>query len=137
MTVTPLICLLVSRSDTTNMLTFQLTVTPLPDHTCGCGLLWQTGIVRVYLDLLLECSNPETLEGAAGALQNLTACSWEPAQAIRETVRREKGLSVITSLLRLPNDLVVRATAFCLRNLAIDLKNKELLGESRFYLYLI
>ena len=34
----------------------------------------------MYLDLLLECSNPETLEGAAGALQNLTACSWEPAQ---------------------------------------------------------
>ena len=50
-------------------------------------------------------------------------------QAIRETVRKEKGLSVITSLLRLPNDLVVRATAFCLRNLAIDLKNKELLGK--------
>ncbi|KAL5266517.1 hypothetical protein ACHWQZ_G003780 [Mnemiopsis leidyi] len=109
--------------------TRDVSVTPLPDHTSGVGLLWQTGVVRVYLDLLLECSNPETLEGAAGALQNLTACSWEPAQAIRETVRKEKGLSVITSLLRLPNDLVVRATAFCLRNLAIDLKNKELLGR--------
>ena len=57
-----------------------MSVTPLPDHTSGVGLLWQTGVVRVYLDLLLECSNPETLEGAAGALQNLTACSWEPAQ---------------------------------------------------------
>ena len=86
------------------------------------------GVVRVYLDLLLECSNPETLEGAAGALQNLTACSWEPAREIREAVRKEKGLSVITSLLRLPNDPVVRATAFCLRNLAVDPKNKELLG---------
>ncbi|XP_063685934.1 catenin delta-2-like isoform X3 [Bolinopsis microptera] len=107
----------------------EVNVTPLPDHTAGVGLLWQSGVVRVYLDLLLECSNPETLEGAAGALQNLTACSWEPAQAIRETVRKEKGLSVITSLLRLPNDLVVRATAFCLRNLAIDHKNKELLGK--------
>ena len=57
-------------------------MTPLPDHTAGVGLLWQSGVVRVYLDLLLECSNPETLEGAAGALQNLTACSWEPAQVV-------------------------------------------------------
>ena len=57
--------------------------TPLPEHTNGVGLLWQPGVVRVYLDLLLECSNPETLEGAAGTLQNLTACSWEPAQVGR------------------------------------------------------
>ena len=58
----------------------NVTVTPLPEHNTGVGLLWQPAVVRVYLDLLLECSNPETLEGAAGALQNLTACSWEPAQ---------------------------------------------------------
>ena len=57
-----------------------MSATPLPEHTQGVGLLWQPSVVRVYLDLLLECSNPETLEGAAGALQNLTACSWEPAQ---------------------------------------------------------
>eukprot|EP00116_Pleurobrachia_bachei_P001234 sb/3461496/ len=107
----------------------NVTVTPLPEHNTGVGLLWQPAVVRVYLDLLLECSNPETLEGAAGALQNLTACSWEPAQMVREVVRREKGLSVITSLLRLDNDYVVRATSLCLRNLAMDPKNKELLGK--------
>jgi len=82
---------------------------------------------------LLECSNPETLEGAAGSLQNLTACTWQPVQAIRETVRKEKGLSVITSLLRMPNDPVVRATAFCLRNLALDIKNKDLLGKNAIH----
>ena len=61
--------------------------TPLPEHTSGVGLLWQTSVVRPYLDLLLECSNPETLEGAAGSLQNLTACGWQPAQVshIRST----------------------------------------------------
>ena len=134
------------------------------------GLLWQPSVVRVYLDLLLECSNPETLEGAAGTLQNLTAPNWEPAQVLvcpsvrisvclfillsissnlltnlaklfqiptllvqllRETVRRDKGLSVITSLLRMSNDSVVRSTAVCLRNLATDSKNKELLGKWR------
>ncbi|KAL5267735.1 hypothetical protein ACHWQZ_G004690 [Mnemiopsis leidyi] len=104
--------------------------TPLPEHTNGVGLLWQPSVVRVYLDLLLECSNPETLEGAAGTLQNLTACSWEPAQLLREAVRREKGLSVISSLLRMSNDIVVRSIAVCLRNLASDSKNKELLGQN-------
>ena len=47
---------------------------------------------------------------------------------IREAVRKEKGLAVITSLLRMQNDNVVRSTAICLRNLAADLKNKALLG---------
>ena len=58
----------------------EVNVTPLPEHTSGVGLLWQPSVIRVYLDLLLECSNPETLEGACGALQNLTACTWEPTQ---------------------------------------------------------
>lgn len=53
---------------------------PMPEHTTGVGLLWQPTVVRTYLDLLLECSNPETLEGAVGALQNLTAPSWQPAE---------------------------------------------------------
>ena len=52
----------------------------MPEHTTGVGLLWQPTVVRTYLDLLLECSNPETLEGAVGALQNLTAPSWQPAE---------------------------------------------------------
>lgn len=103
-------------------------VTPLPEHTNGVGLLWQPNVVRVYLDLLLECSNPETLEAAAGALRNLTASVWEPAQFLRESIRKEKGLSVITSLLRMSNDTIVRSTAVCLVNLSQDPKNKELLG---------
>ena len=49
-------------------------------------------------------------------------------QQLREAVRREKGLSVISSLLRMSNDSVVRSIAVCLRNLASDSKNKELLG---------
>eukprot|EP00116_Pleurobrachia_bachei_P007083 sb/3467345/ len=135
-----------------------------PEHTTGVGLLWQGSVVRVYLDLLLECSNPETLEGAAGTLQNLTASTWEPAQdsesetdsgcnrilqttlscltpppppqpptlsqILREAVRKEKGLSVISSLLRMANDSVVRSISVCLRNLALDPRNKGLLAEN-------
>ena len=36
--------------------------------------LWQPEIVQYYLVLLQSCSNPETLEAAAGAIQNLSAC---------------------------------------------------------------
>lgn len=40
-------------------------------------MLWHPTIVKPYLTLLSECSNPDTLEGAAGALQNLAAGSWK------------------------------------------------------------
>jgi len=38
--------------------------------------LWQPEIVNVYLSLLKECNNPDTLEAACGALQNLAAGDW-------------------------------------------------------------
>lgn len=44
--------------------------------------------------LLQTCSNPETLEAAAGALQNLAACYWQPSIDIRAAVRKEKGESL-------------------------------------------
>ncbi|KAF5893320.1 catenin delta-2-like isoform X1, partial [Clarias magur] len=43
----------------------------------GIQMLWHPSIVKPYLLLLSECSNPDTLEGAAGALQNLAAGSWK------------------------------------------------------------
>ena len=46
-------------------------------------LLWQPEVVQPYLNLLSNCSNPETLEAAAGAIQNLAACYWQPSVDIR------------------------------------------------------
>lgn len=43
----------------------------------GMDLLWHKDIVRLYLQLLQESSNPDTLEAAAGAIQNLAACDWQ------------------------------------------------------------
>lgn len=43
----------------------------------GMELLWQPSVVHIYLPLLSECTNPETLEAAAGAIQNLAACDWQ------------------------------------------------------------
>ena len=48
----------------------------------GYRLLWQPEVIQIYLPLLSDCSNPETLEAAAGAIQNLAACEWEVKSGI-------------------------------------------------------
>ena len=93
-------------------------------------------VVQPYLNLLSNCSNPETLEAAAGAIQNLSACYWQPSIDIRAAVRKEKGLPILVELLRMEVDRVVCAVATALRNLAIDQRNKELIGEMTTDLYL-
>ncbi len=46
----------------------------------------------------------------------------------RAAVRKEKGLPILVELLRMEVDRVVCAVATALRNLAIDQRNKELIG---------
>lgn len=99
------------------------------DDIRGAEHLWQPDVVQLYLSLLQSCSNPETLEAAAGALQNLAACYWQPSIEIRAAVRKEKGLPILVELLRMEVDRVVCAVATALRNLAIDQRNKELIGK--------
>ncbi|XP_018605820.2 armadillo repeat protein deleted in velo-cardio-facial syndrome homolog [Scleropages formosus] len=95
----------------------------------GYQLLYQPEVVRLYLSLLTESQNYNTLEAAAGALQNLAAGHWTWSSYIRATVRKEKGLPVLVELLRSHADTVVRAVAIALRNLAIDHRNKDLIGS--------
>ena len=90
-------------------------------------------VVQPYLNLLSNCSNPETLEAAAGAIQNLSACYWQPSIDIRAAVRKEKGLPILVELLRMEVDKVVCAVATALRNLAIDQRNKELIGNMKYF----
>uniref|UniRef100_A0A8C7GB79 Catenin delta 2 n=1 Tax=Oncorhynchus kisutch TaxID=8019 RepID=A0A8C7GB79_ONCKI len=122
-------------------------VGPLPDSADppkGVQMLWHPSIVKPYLTLLSECSNPDTLEGAAGALQNLAAGTWKVwgsfslltlphlspwSVYIRAAVRKEKGLPILVELLRIDNDRVVCAVATALRNMALDVRNKELIGK--------
>uniref|UniRef100_A0A667ZBV6 Catenin delta 2 n=1 Tax=Myripristis murdjan TaxID=586833 RepID=A0A667ZBV6_9TELE len=115
-------------------------VGPFPDTAeppKGVQMLWHPTIVKPYLTLLSECSNPDTLEGAAGALQNLAAGSWKVRDNftfswsvyIRAAVRKEKGLPILVELLRIDNDRVVCAVATALRNMALDIRNKELIGK--------
>ncbi|XP_041753737.2 armadillo repeat protein deleted in velo-cardio-facial syndrome [Coregonus clupeaformis] len=95
----------------------------------GLELLYQPEVVRLYLSLLTRSQNHNTLEAAAGALQNLAAGHWAWSSYIRATVRKEKGLPVLVGLLLSDGDKVVRAVAIALRNLAIDRRNKDLIGS--------
>ncbi|XP_037547947.1 armadillo repeat protein deleted in velo-cardio-facial syndrome [Nematolebias whitei] len=95
----------------------------------GLELLYQPEVVRLYLSLLTCSHNHNTLEAAAGALQNLAAGHWAWSSYIRVTVRKEKGLPILVELLRSDVDKVVRAVAIALRNLAIDRRNKDLIGN--------
>ncbi|XP_032434440.1 ARVCF delta catenin family member b isoform X3 [Xiphophorus hellerii] len=95
----------------------------------GFELLYQPEVVRLYLSLLTESQNYNTLEAAAGALQNLSAGQWTWSNYIRATVRKEKGLPILVELLRSDSDKVVRAVAIALRNLSIDRRNKDLIGN--------
>uniref|UniRef100_A0A3Q3LC50 Plakophilin 4 n=1 Tax=Labrus bergylta TaxID=56723 RepID=A0A3Q3LC50_9LABR len=95
----------------------------------GAELLWHPLVVKPYLNLLAESSNPATLEGAAGSLQNLSAGNWKFSAYIRAAVRKEKGLPILVELLRMDNDRVVCSVATALRNMSLDGRNKELIGK--------
>ncbi|KAM9314366.1 catenin delta-1 isoform 2-T3 [Pholidichthys leucotaenia] len=95
----------------------------------GFELLYQPEVVRIYTSLLKESKNPTVLEASAGAIQNLCAGHWSYGRFIRGLMRKEKGLPMMTELLAHSNDRVVRAMSGALRNLAIDPRNRELLGK--------
>lgn len=54
------------------LLLIPLSSSPPP----GFELLYQPDVVRLYLSILTESQNFNTLEAAAGALQNLSAGNW-------------------------------------------------------------
>lgn len=61
--------------------------------------------------------------------QPLSTCILQWSVYIRAAVRKEKGLPILVELLRIDNDRVVCAVATALRNMALDIRNKELIGE--------
>lgn len=52
---------------------------------------------------------------------------------IRTAVSQHKGLPMLVDLLKLNSDKVVCASALAMRNLALDDKNKELIGGQTLY----
>lgn len=97
--------------------------------TVGSALLWHPNTVKTYLKLLKESSNSETLEASAAAIQNLAACQFEGSVQVRQTVRQERGLSILTELLKVQDEKVLTAVATALRNVVLDQANCELIGK--------
>lgn len=95
-------------------------------------LLWDLTTLSKYLIIIKESTIRDTLEASVGCLQNLTACYWKPSILIRQEIRKLKGLPMIVFLLQSdkPEDEpIISVTAIALRNLAIDSKNRELIGK--------
>lgn len=61
-------------------------------------------------------------------LRSLPSLLLQWSVYIRAAVRKEKGLPILVELLRIDNDRVVCAVATALRNMALDVRNKELIG---------
>lgn len=59
----------------------------------GIALVWQPEVVLDYLKLLDLSTNPDTLEGSAGTIQNLSACYWQ----VKESFEPISKLSVIVN----------------------------------------
>ena len=94
--------------------------------------LWSLKTLEKYLIIIKESTVRDTIEAAVGCLQNLTACYWRPSVLIRQEIRKLKGLPTLVHLLKseeYEDEPIVSVTAIALRNLAIDAKNKELIGK--------
>ena len=96
----------------------------------GISLLWQPEIVDMYILILKECSNRESLEATLGAILNLTACEWKWASYIRTAMRNKKGLPLIVKVITTTdNELIVKSASTALRFLSYDWHNKVLIGD--------
>lgn len=109
--------------------TAQLSPPNLPPSSSEYRSLWGNDMMTLYLNVLKTCTNPVSIEAAAGAIQNLTACDWAPAVECRAFIRKAKGLPTLVDLLGNESHRVVCAAATALRNLTIDKTNKELIGK--------
>ena len=104
----------------------------VPNEGKPVELLWDLTTLSKYLMIIKESTIRDTIEASVGCLQNLTACYWKPSILIRQEIRKLKGLPTIVFLLQSdkPEDEpIVSVTAIALRNLAIDSKNRELIGK--------
>lgn len=105
---------------------------PVPQEGKPQELLWSLVTLNKYLIIIKESTVRDTIEAAVGCLQNLTACYWRPSVVIRQEIRKLKGLPTLVHLLKseeYEDEPIVSVTSIALRNLAIDAKNKELIGK--------
>nr|CDS17413.1 plakophilin 4 [Echinococcus granulosus] len=96
----------------------------------GSRLLWTQDLIENYISILRHSTNLVTLEATAGAIQNLTACDWEPSAEVRSFFRSGDNVLVLAAPLISEDDSVVLTTATALRNVA---EEESLRGLVAFY----
>uniref|UniRef100_A0A5K3EM46 Armadillo repeat-containing protein n=1 Tax=Mesocestoides corti TaxID=53468 RepID=A0A5K3EM46_MESCO len=94
----------------------------------GSRLLWAKELVENYISILRRSTNLITIEAVAGAIQNLTACDWQPSAEVRGHFRNGDNVLVLAALLISEADNVVMTTATALRNLAEDKEMRSLVA---------
>ncbi|KAL5479579.1 hypothetical protein EMCRGX_G023120 [Ephydatia muelleri] len=95
----------------------------------GLPMLWHPNTVRSYIALIEKYSAcPDTLEGAAGAIQNLTAYSCKWSARTRVLVCDSQGLQLLVEMINSTHDMAVRTACLALRNLCNNSANKIAVG---------
>lgn len=101
----------------------------LPLGTLTRTNCWQHPVCRATSATLPSSRKPSRPEQLFNSPFPVFPLVFQWSVYIRAAVRKEKGLPILVELLRIDNDKVVCAVATALRNMALDIRNKELIGE--------
>lgn len=103
---------------------------PPPNITAkGVERLLQISILKPLVYFIMQSSNPQTIEASIGIVQNLTADNYYSSAYLRAHFRSEKGLPLLVEKMADDSRTISNTAIISLRNLAVDLKNKELIGR--------
>jgi len=103
---------------------------PPPNITAkGVERLIQISILPPLVFFISESDNPQTIEASIGIVQNLTSDNFYSSAYLRAHFRKEKGLPLLVEKIADQSRTISNTAIISLRNLAVDLKNKELIGK--------
>ena len=110
----------------------------------GIDQLMQISVLQPLVMMMMHSTNPQTIEGnnkkglchyywynlaSIGIVQNLTADYYVTSAYLRAHFRKEKGLPILVEKITDSSPTISQTSIIALRNLAVDLKNKDLIGK--------
>ena len=103
---------------------------PQPDPAAkGIDRLLEIAILLPLVTLMHNATNPQTIEASIGIVQNLTADHYVTSAYLRAQFRKEKGLPILVERITDQSPTISHTSIIALRNLAVDLKNRDLVGK--------
>jgi hypothetical protein len=95
----------------------------------GIDQLMQISVLQPRVMMMMHSTNPQTIEASIGIVQNLTADYYVTSSYLRAHFRKEKGLPILVEKITDSSPTISQTSIIALRNLAVDLKNKDLIGK--------